>query len=362
MTFDINQGHKKAMTPRRANVTPKHIVKLEKLEEKVLGHNDSDVDMSILSNSSSFMDMGESPATVGMSNKQGCSTGKNGREEVVGKQNIQPKPTSLKPQSQPGSGRRTPLRRKKNGNTSQNIPPRSEESGANSSYSKYPTTNNQGKVKRLGESTNSNSSNATNTHHHPPKAATPSTTGRKGKGLPHRQEEGECNSNGDNTGTGEDETPFKRMLKTQSQSALQHHQHKNDIYFPDPPQNNNSSSPDDPHSPDTPHQQIDNQLDNGERKRCKSEERRADQSDVKAPSLKHHEHRNKGTNPNAKNQRYLINLESVLQVEDTIWSILECLRTGAEIIPYCENWWNLTRDEAIPSIEVSLYIYIYITI
>ncbi len=49
-------------------------------------------------------------------------------------------------------------------------------------------------------------------------------------------------------------------------------------------------------------------------------------------------------------ERYLINLEEVILVEDKEWYILEGLRNGMSVAHCCEEYWRLTKNESISDI------------
>jgi len=68
-------------------------------------------------------------------------------------------------------------------------------------------------------------------------------------------------------------------------------------------------------------------------------------------------------NQNSKNQqesnkenkvkeKFKINLEDTLYAEDKLWSILDAIQTGEDVLTYCREWWALMKNEGISSVEV----------
>lgn len=51
-------------------------------------------------------------------------------------------------------------------------------------------------------------------------------------------------------------------------------------------------------------------------------------------------------------QKFRVNLEESLYAEDKLWSIIEGLQTGVDILTYCREWWAIVKNENFSSIEV----------
>jgi len=71
--------------------------------------------------------------------------------------------------------------------------------------------------------------------------------------------------------------------------------------------------------------------------------------------IKSNQHSNANKDSNKENkvkEKFKINLEDTLYAEDKLWSILEGLQTGEDVLTYCREWWALMKNEGISSVEV----------
>ena len=53
--------------------------------------------------------------------------------------------------------------------------------------------------------------------------------------------------------------------------------------------------------------------------------------------------------------KFFIDLEKLIQIENSCWSLLEGLRFGIDVIVYCQTWWDLTQDFSFSQLQVNNY-------